>query len=229
MGYEDSKIYRLVCDDGCYYYGSTITTLRERLWHHKESAKTMTSRVYSHIRTIGWDKVKIELVEAVSCANRKDLRIRENGYIEKARADPACLNTLRAYTSDEEKAEMEKTRQAKNAEHRKEVARTYYHEHKDTINQRQQQYYKDNKETFSQKSREYNATHRSEIQEQRKRYYEENKERLCAEKREWRAQNPELFKQKSKEYREKNAEKIREAKRRRYAAKKSAEVTDSPI
>lgn len=228
MGYESSKIYRLLCNDGCYYYGSTITSLKERIWHHKESAKTMGSRVYAHIRTVGWDNVTIELVEALACKDRKELRMRENFYIQSNKDDPKCLNTLRAYTSEEEKATLEKTRQQANADHRKEVVRAYYEAHKDEIRERHHSYYIEHKEALNQKCREYNETHADALKEQRKAYYEENKERLCREKREWRAQNPELYKQKAKEYREANRERILAAKRAAYAAKHRP-VTDTPI
>lgn len=202
MGYEDAKIYKLTCTDGRYYYGSTIRTLKERLGHHKESSKTLSSKVYSHIRTLGWDNVTIDLVESVSCANRKELRVVENTYIQSKKDDPNCLNTLRAYTSDEEKANMEKERQAKNADHRKEVVHAYYESHKDTINERHKTYYQEHKNEFAERGRAYNQSHRAEIAEQRKRHYEENKERLCREKREKRAQNPDYYRQKDKEYRE---------------------------
>jgi predicted GIY-YIG superfamily endonuclease len=187
MGYEDAKIYMLTCDDGCYYYGSTIQSLKERLWHHKESSKKLTSKVYSHIRTLGWDKVTIALVQSVSCANRKELRVVENTYIQSKKDDPKCLNTLRAYTSEEEKAKMEKERQTKNADRRKEVVHAYYESHKDTLTERHKTYYQEHKEEFAARSRAYNESHKAEITEQRKRHYEENKDRLCREKREKRA------------------------------------------
>lgn len=209
MGYEDAKVYRLTCSDGCYYYGSTIQSLKERLWHHKESSKTMTSKVYSHIRTLGWDKVTIDLVQSVSCANRKELRVIENAYIQSKKDDPNCLNTLRAYTSDEEKVRMERERQTKNATHRKEVVHAYHESNKDTINERHKTYYQEHKNEFAERSRAYNQSHRAEIAEQRKRYYEENKERLCREKREKRAQNPDYYRQKDKEYRERERKPVK--------------------
>jgi hypothetical protein len=202
MGYGDAKIYRLTCSDGCYYYGSTIQSLKERLWHHKESSRTMTSKLYSHIRTIGWDAVTIDLVQSLSCTNRKELRIIENTYIQSRKDDPNCLNTLRAYTSDEEKAKLERDRHSATADHRKEVVHAYYESHRDTIAERHAQYYHDHKEELRAKSTAYNASHRAEIKEQRKRHYEEHKERLCREKREKRAQNPEHFKQIAKKHRE---------------------------
>ena len=63
MGYNTGKIYKLLCDDDHYYYGSTITTLINRFYNHKSSSKLMTSKLYKHINNIGWDKVKILLVE----------------------------------------------------------------------------------------------------------------------------------------------------------------------
>jgi hypothetical protein len=131
--------------------------------------------------------VTIALVQSVSCANRKELRVVENTYIQSKKDDPNCLNTLRAYTSEEEKAKMEKERQTKNADRRKEVVHAYYESHKDTLTERHKTYYQEHKEEFAARSRAYNESHKAEITEQRKRHYEENKDRLCREKREKRA------------------------------------------
>lgn len=222
MGYDTSKIYKLVCDDGHYYYGSTIQTLEKRLRGHKESLDTMTSKVYTHIREVGWKTVRIELVQAVVCETRKELRCVENNYILKSKDDPLCLNTLRSYTSDEEKRAMEKDRQGRNKEHRKEVVHKYYEANRDTIQKRNKEYYEANKQLHATTCREYNEKHKDDIQAQRKQHYAENKERLCKEKRESRARDTELTKQKMREYREKNRERINQLKREAYAKKKDA-------
>lgn len=224
MGYDNSTIYKLICEDGHYYYGSTIVSLRMRLHGHKESSKTMTSRVYKHIVEIGWDKVKIECIERVSCKDRKELREVENKYILENRNDPLCLNTLRAYTSEGEKRNMEKERQTRNKSHRAEVVHKYYAEHKEEIRERGKQYYDENKEHLQIQNKQYQEQNKEQIQLQRKKYYDENKERLCREKREKREKNKEDAKQKQKEYRDKNREKINQRKRELYHSKK-----DSPI
>ena len=59
--YDNGKIYKLICDDDHYYIGSTTQKLNHRFNNHKTSAKTGTSKAYTYINSIGWDKVKIEL------------------------------------------------------------------------------------------------------------------------------------------------------------------------
>ena len=220
MGYETSKIYKLVCADGHYYYGSTIQTLNERLQHHKGSSNTQTSKIYTHIREIGWDKVHIELVQSVSCENRKQLRVIENTYIVSNIKDQLCLNTLRSHTTDDEKRSMEKQRHDRTKDHRKVVVHKYYEEHKNEINERHKTYYVENKDSLTVKHREYIEKNKNDIQAQRKRYYDENKERLCKEKREKIEQNKEEYKQKREEYREKNRGRINKLKRENYQKKK---------
>lgn len=207
MGYECSKIYRLVCNDGHYYYGSTIANLRSRLWGHKDSSKTMTSRLYTHIRSIGWDAVHIEMVEEFSCENRTQIRMKENEYINSSRNDPLCLNTLPAFASDEEKQRRTTEYYQINKDTILERNRKYSETHKDRVVEVHKEYYEKNKETLNTKHKEYINKNKEAIQKQRKEYYQQNKERLCAEKREKRKNDPE-YKQKRKEYREKNREQI---------------------
>jgi hypothetical protein len=215
MGYERSKIYKLACNDGHYYYGSTIADLRSRLWGHKDSSKTMTSRVYTHINSIGWDNVKIELVEEFSCENRTQLRMKENTYICSSKNDPLCLNTLPAFASDEEKHQRNIEYYEKNKDTILERNRKYCETHKDTIAEIRKEYYEKNKEILSAKNKEYINKNKEVINQQRKEYYQQNKEKLCAEKREKRKNDPEL-KQKRKEYLEKNRERINLQKNESY-------------
>lgn len=226
MGYENSKIYKLVCDDGHYYYGSTIQSLDKRLYGHHGSTKIMTSKLYTHIQEIGWDKVKIECIEEVSCKNRKELREIENKYILESRNDSLCLNTLRSYTPDDEKKVMEKERQIRNKVHRAEVVHKYYEEHKVDIRKRGNQYYNENKEHLQTKNKEYIEKNKEQVVIQRKKFYDENKERLCREKREKRNQNPVETRMKMKAYREKNRDRINQQKREAYNRKKQSSKTD---
>ena len=43
----NSKVYKLVDDDGYYYYGSTCLPLHKRLYDHKKASKTSTGRKYT--------------------------------------------------------------------------------------------------------------------------------------------------------------------------------------
>jgi len=109
---KKGKIYKLYCDDGHYYYGSTIHKyLSARLSIHREDSKNkyLNSKVYKHINSIGWDRVKIILVEEFDYTTRDDMKRRENKYIVESLSDPLCLNHNRAIITDEER--LEKVRQ----------------------------------------------------------------------------------------------------------------------
>lgn len=112
--YSRSKIYQLVCEDGYYYIGSTIEPLLcRRIANHRCDSvkpKYRDNKVYSHILKIGWDKVKIILIEAVSCTDKDELKMRENEYIIKAENDPLCLNHNRAFLTDDERVARSKER-----------------------------------------------------------------------------------------------------------------------
>lgn len=100
--YSKGKIYKLQCEDGHYYIGSTCDSLRGRLWDHKDASQTKPWRVYTHINTLGWDKVTIVLVEEFPCENRDQLRQREDFYIQQVRG-PLCLNMDRAFVTERER------------------------------------------------------------------------------------------------------------------------------
>ena len=157
MDYKNGKVYKLQCEDGHYYIGSTATELRKRFKGHKDkSTKPQKPRVYQHING-EWHKVRIVLVEDFPCESRTHLVRREDEHIQAHREDPLCLNTYRAYLTDEE----EKTH--------KEVTNKAYH---DT-----------HKEEEKATCRVYNETHREEIKAQRKQYWEAHKDTINAARR----------------------------------------------
>lgn len=82
--YANGKIYRLVNNvDSEEYVGSTCGKLSKRLYGHKSGAKkTPLMRVYSHLNEVGWDNVKIVLVEEYKCENKMELERRERYWIE---------------------------------------------------------------------------------------------------------------------------------------------------
>ena len=105
--YNAGKIYKLVCTDGHYYIGSTITALNYRLNNHKQSTKKELERpVYKYINTIGWDKVTIEILEKYSCNSREELLKKEDEYIQQGKGDKLCLNFHRAHVTPEETAKQ---------------------------------------------------------------------------------------------------------------------------
>jgi group I intron endonuclease len=98
MNYENSKIYKLVNDiDDKIYVGSTATTLAKRLHGHKNSAKRKPDiHVYRHLNTVGWDNVRIVLIESIVVQNKDQLRMNEQRYIDELRPE---LNKNAAYVN----------------------------------------------------------------------------------------------------------------------------------
>lgn len=228
MGYDSGKIYRLLCNDGHYYYGSTIVNLSRRLYSHKDSSKKMTSKLYNHINKIGWDNVKIELIENFPCENREQLRKKENEYIISTINDSLCLNTLKSHITDEERDKRCKNYYLENKSYILQRNENYYKIHEEEIKIKRHEKYLENKTEINIKNKTYQETHKEEIKQQRKQFYEKNKERLCKEKREKRAStNPDELKRKRKEYRDKNRERINQLKREGNRRKKL--ITDSPL
>ena len=81
--YANGKVYKLISSvDGRIYIGSTTVSLSTRLAQHKSTAKKTPTPVYRHFNTIGWDKVRIVLLETVTCFNKEQLIQREQHYID---------------------------------------------------------------------------------------------------------------------------------------------------
>ena len=107
--YSRGKIYKIQCDDGSFYIGSTCSDLRRRLWEHKADHNRGRGYHYlNHISTLGWDRVRIVLVEEFPCENKDQLRRQEDFYIQQHLTDGRCLNTMRSFLTDEERVEKDK-------------------------------------------------------------------------------------------------------------------------
>jgi len=102
------KLYRLDAPDGSFYIGSTRLSLQKRFWCHKEDAKKRNSKLYQHINQVGWDAVKISLIDELICNSIQDLRLKENKEIEKYILDPLCLNTRKCFHNQKEYYETNK-------------------------------------------------------------------------------------------------------------------------
>jgi predicted GIY-YIG superfamily endonuclease len=127
MDYKNGKVYKLQCEDGHYYIGSTATELRKRFWNHKFSGARQrpTARVYQHINALGWDKVRIVLVEDFPCESKEHLLRKEDEHIRACRDDPLCLNMFSAVVNKEEAKANGRIASLK-----------HYHAHKDEIKAR---------------------------------------------------------------------------------------------
>jgi hypothetical protein len=95
VNYGQAKIYKLVNDvDDKIYVGSTCNPLHKRKQAHKATAKKISNRtVYQHLNAIGWDNVRIVLIEALECKNKDEVRAREQHHIDLLKPE---LNTFSA-------------------------------------------------------------------------------------------------------------------------------------
>ena len=81
--YHISKIYKLVNDiDDEIYVGSTVQALSKRKGNHVSLAKSKNTVVYSHLNAIGWDNVRIVLIEEIKCENNEQLLMKEQHYMD---------------------------------------------------------------------------------------------------------------------------------------------------
>jgi hypothetical protein len=219
--YADSKIYALWCEDEYFYIGSTIETLGRRLSRHKQDSKTFkTRRVYAHINELGWDSVRIELLESFSCNSRKELLEKENEYICSLINDNMCLNEKAAQLTEEELLERHS---AYRQEHRDKILaykERYRKEKADQIAAYNKAYVEKNQEAVTQRKKAYNRANKEKIAESCKRYAETHKEEIAKYKKEYVIEHAEELKQKSKEFREANKEAIAEKGRKYYEENK---------
>jgi hypothetical protein len=219
--------YKLVCNDGYYYIGSTINELKGRLYDHKRCAKkNPTRKVYEHILQLGWENVKIEPIEKIICENRKELYQKEDIEIRKCYTDKFCLNDKSKViqTKDERKQQQleyiennqEKIKQSRkiynkeNSKKRCDYSKKCALEHQEQVKEVRKEYNIKNKEKIAENCKEYAENHKEEIAEYKKKYHEENKEEIHKKSKEFREKNKEKIKEKSKEYYEENKEIILE-------------------
>lgn len=208
--YPDAQIYCLFCIDDYYYIGSTTTDIKYRLRDHKASSITDCERfVYKHINTIGWENVTIMCIEKFPCNTREELRQKENEYIEDAMFDDKCLNTYKAYCTDEEMKEYQR-------QYKKEYRQLY----PDKIKEYNINYVKQNEKQVKERRKKYNALNKEKIAEKCKEYAEAHKEEIVEYKKNWVVENKEKLKEQSKEYRENNKEKIAEKGKKYYEKNK---------
>lgn len=129
--YSKGKVYKLQCEDGHYYIGSTCDTLRNRFYRHRVDCRRYDSKLYAHIKLIGWESVRIVLVEEVVCENKEQLVRKEDEHIRNHRFDDFCLNTKgSASATPETRAEQCRQKSRRYAEthqdQRKAYMKAYY-------------------------------------------------------------------------------------------------------
>jgi hypothetical protein len=109
--YQNGKIYKLIDNtNGKIYIGSTTQSLARRKTKHvtdsKNYGKIENGKVikYSSHSIIENGNFNIILLESFPCNNKDELRMREQEYIDKL----DCINSQRAYRTEEQKKEDNK-------------------------------------------------------------------------------------------------------------------------
>lgn len=162
------KIYRINTSDGFYYYGSTRTSLPQRLSLHRQScADGSPYPLYQHIRGLanGWKDTTTEVVKQVFVFSVEQQRQAEEEVMRPFIGEANCLNRNHAYMTIEE---------------RKEACRKYA-----------KSYYQSNKEKVLANIKEYRKSdaykaYREINRERAKQYYYANKDKVLEKARERR-------------------------------------------
>ena len=127
--YNNTKIYKLVhIPSGYFYIGSTTQLLCKRYTEHKSRSKTNRLPCYVKLNELGWDDIKIILIENISCASKEEQLKHENKYIMENINNAFCLN-CKCAVLDREKRKNTMDRWIRNnkeslAEHQKEYYQT---------------------------------------------------------------------------------------------------------
>jgi len=176
--YENGKVYciRSHATDGC-YIGSTIQPLSKRFHAHKRDYNkwlkdnlryTTSYKILEH----GIDDCYIELIENVSCNDKKELERREG---EIMRITDNCVNrnimgrTKKEYRED-------------NKEKLKEQSKKWSDDNKEKLKEKSKKWYEDNKEYAIEQNRMYNQGKKENIKEYNRIYREVNKEKIKEKK-----------------------------------------------
>ena len=113
--YQYGKIYRIVNNiDNEVYIGSTCKTLNSRFSTCKTYAnkETENRKLFIHMRNLGIDNFRIELVEDYPCFSKEELLIREDYWLSEI----GTLNEIRAHLTTEERENKWKVYYEKNTD-----------------------------------------------------------------------------------------------------------------
>ena len=122
----------------------------------------MNRKVYTHFNTIGWENVKIILIQEFNLESRQQLLREEDKIIQLNLENDKCLNTRRPFYG------LEKREQRK----------VYKTDNKEYIFQQNKDYVERNREKVSERRRKYRENNKQQISDAKKLWYENNKERI---------------------------------------------------
>ena len=198
--YAAGKIYKLVNDlNGEFYVGSTTTNLAKRKAFHKKVQMPGVKAVFDEI---GWEELKIVLVEEWPCDNCDQLRQRERYWYDELRPS---MNRRRPWVSELEVKESAKQWRETNAGKIKECAKRWRVANSDKIKERTKKYYETNAGKIKECAKRWRETNKDRCKKYKKRYREANAGKLNQYHKQWYEDNREKMQQ----YYETNKEKIK--------------------
>ena len=96
INYQNTEMYKLICDDTDQFYVGHTTNFIKRQIGHKSNSKTKDLKVYKMIREFGgWDNWRMVLIEKYPCDNRREAERREEELRVELKPD---LNSIRCIT-----------------------------------------------------------------------------------------------------------------------------------
>jgi hypothetical protein len=169
IDYSKCCIYKIehIDNENLTYVGHT-TDFNKRKGHHKSSCKNNNSKAFNYklyqmIRNNGgFEMFKMIEICKYPCNDKREAERKENEVMKELKVN---MNTVRSFTTEEEKKQY--------YEENKEKFKHYREDNKDKI----KQYYEDNKE----KKKEY----REDNKDKAKQYYEDNKYKILKNKKEY--------------------------------------------
>jgi predicted S18 family serine protease len=176
VNYENSKVYKLCSDQSdCFYIGSTIQTLRQRLINHRTCIKREKSG--THISMKNHTNIGIKLIEKFPCSSKEELLEREGFFIRQYR-EQILNNRIEGRTQKEYEKD--------NYEQIKENHKAYYEANSEKLLERQKAYYEANSGKKKEKVKAYREANRQQIKEQKKAYFQKYREEINRKTRESR-------------------------------------------
>ena len=189
--YANSKIYKLIDDEGYFYWGSTCMALHKRYFSHKRKSKREPERkiytVFTHSRFLS-NEIKIVLEKQVVLSSKEELLREEDRYIQQSIDDNKCLNSIHAVMNYEKRKESQQISR-----------KNYSANNKEKIHERDKIYYKENIEQILQYQRNYRTRNTEKLKE----YRENAKERYAENHQLYVERNPDRIKEINDRYEKK--------------------------
>ena len=159
--YQKGIIYKLCCKDievKDEYIGSTVQFIERRRQHklncNDENSRGFNLYVYKKIREYGgWDNWNMIEVQKFPCNDKREAEAREEYWRCHFNAQ---LNTIRAYTTVEQKKQYGIEYYKEYYEKNKDKYLEYNENNKDKISERKKQYYETHKDKILEKMKQYN-------------------------------------------------------------------------